>query len=114
MFVMSLELPNLRDGRICLINGDFENSNVKVLCSQMNICMLTQKPCIVSSQAHSWDMDLNVGSDNIGECFARLFFPVPVGITVGNFKKLSRDIEWEAREITRSRSCGEDGGSGWL
>lgn len=88
MCVMSLEFPNLRDGGICLVNGDFDDGNVKILCSRMNICMLIQKPRKIRSQAHSWDMDFNIGSDNLGEFFERFSFPIPVGITVGNLKEL--------------------------
>jgi len=65
MCVMSFELPNLGDGRICLINRDLDNGNIKVLCSGMDVRMLAQKPRIISSQAHSRDVDFNIGGDNL-------------------------------------------------
>jgi hypothetical protein len=113
MCVMSFEFPNLGDGGICLIHGDFDNGNVKVLCSRMSICMLSQKPRIIRSQAHPWDMDLTSGATiSASACFARFSIPIPVaGITVGNLKEL---FVGHCLGSKRGRSSGGDGGDGRL
>jgi hypothetical protein len=107
MRVMSIKLPNLGNRGICLINSDLDNGNIKVLGRRMGVCVLSQKRLIIARHAHSRDMDLDVGSDNLGEFVARLAFPVPVGITMGNLKEFfaghcesRRD---ESREFGRGR-----------
>jgi hypothetical protein len=101
MCVMSIKLPNLGNRGICLINSDLDNGNIKILGSRMNVGMLSQKPLIIARQAHSWDMDLDVRSDNLGEFFARFSFSIPVRITIGNLKELFTGHCAKVGEITR-------------